>query len=131
MRPSSLPASISRFCCAGFDRQPINVSLERVILPRPVETEAESNELGCGGIDLFPHDLAQTGFLLGGERLTHAAVSLTVDSAERSSGKGVPALAAAKRRCASRDDGMPIDRQLWTVDTGASISFATADVPPR
>lgn len=30
-----------------------------------------------------------------------------------------------------RDFGMPIVLQLWTVDRGASMSFATAEVPPR
>ncbi len=29
-----------------------------------------------------------------------------------------------------RDAGMPIFRQLWTVETGAEISEATAEVPP-
>lgn len=32
---------------------------------------------------------------------------------------------------AIRDVGMPILRQLWTVEIGASISLATAEVPPN
>lgn len=32
---------------------------------------------------------------------------------------------------ASREAGIPFFRQLWTVDVGASISFATALVPPK
>lgn len=46
-------------------------------------------------------------------------------------GKSLPIAFAAKRKCASREAGMPIVRQLWTVETGASINFATAEVPPR
>lgn len=30
-----------------------------------------------------------------------------------------------------RDDGIPMVLQLWTVETGASINLATAEVPPR
>ena len=67
----------------------------------------------------------------------HAARSLGVasryadTSCDRSSGRGLPASPAASRKWASRDFGMPIVRQLCTVDTGASISRATAEVPPR
>lgn len=46
------------------------------------------------------------------------------------SGNSLPATWAASFRCAMRDAGMPIFRQLWTVETGASIMEATADVPP-
>nr|DAL41000.1 MAG TPA_asm: hypothetical protein [Caudoviricetes sp.] len=53
------------------------------------------------------------------------------ESVARSSGKGVPACFAARRRCAILEAGMPIVFQLWTVDTGASINLATAEVPPR
>ena len=52
-------------------------------------------------------------------------------SAERSSGSGRPSALAARRRCAMREAGIPMFRQLWTVDVGASISLATAEVPPR
>jgi len=38
--------------------------------------------------------------------------------------------AAIRRRCAIRDVGIPIFRQLWTVEVGASINRATSEVPP-
>lgn len=49
----------------------------------------------------------------------------------RISGNVFPAAFAANRRCAIRDCGMPILRQLCTVETGASIRFATTVVPPK
>lgn len=65
------------------------------------------------------------------EGLRHHAAASRAGSADRSSGSALPAAFAASRKCAMRDDGMPIDRQLCTVETGASISLATADVPPK
>lgn len=50
---------------------------------------------------------------------------------DKSSGSSLPATFAAKRKWAIRDFGIPIVRQLWTVERGASIIFATAEVPPR
>lgn len=56
----------------------------------------------------------------------HAALPVVVGV-----GREVPAASATSFRCAKRDCGMPIFRQLKTVEVGASISFATAEVPPR
>lgn len=47
------------------------------------------------------------------------------------SGRALPIDFATSLKCANRDEGIPIDRQLWTVETGASINLATAEVPPR
>lgn len=51
--------------------------------------------------------------------------------ADKSLGRGLPATFAASRKWAMREGGMPIVFQLWTVETGASIRRATAEVPPR
>lgn len=53
------------------------------------------------------------------------------ESSLRSSGSGVPAAWAASRKCAMREAGIPILRQLCTVERGASNSRATAVEPPR
>lgn len=67
--------------------------------------------------------------------LCHAASDEGVggDSSNSSSrsGSSFPEALAANRMCAIRDAGIPIDRQLWTVDVGASIILAVAVVPPR
>jgi hypothetical protein len=60
-----------------------------------------------------------------------ASSSPAGSNSARSSGSGLPSVFATKRRCAMRDDGIPIVRQLCTVETGASISLATAEVPPK
>lgn len=65
-----------------------------------------------------------------GEGVDHAA-SLLTGSSVRSSGSGRPSTFATRRKCAKREAGIPIFRQLWTVETGASISRAVAVVPPR
>lgn len=46
------------------------------------------------------------------------------------SGRAIPLFSAISLRWAKRERGMPIFRQLWTVDVGASIIVATALVPP-
>lgn len=51
-------------------------------------------------------------------------------AASRSSGSATPSTEATILRWDMREDGMPILRQLWTVDTGASMRLATAEVPP-
>lgn len=63
--------------------------------------------------------------------LIQAACELAADSADRFLGSGFPDAFAASRKWARRDAGMPIDFQLWTVETGASINRATAEVPPK
>lgn len=59
-----------------------------------------------------------------GRGLVHAARS-------SQAGKSTPFDCATRRKWARREAGMPFLRQLWTVDTGASTSRATALVPPR
>jgi len=99
--------------------------------PAPVAV-CRAGSLGARTVVHRPHELrglewdALAFEIKGG----HAAASLAGNSA-RSAGKGVPAAFAANLKCAMRDAGMPMERQLWTVEIGASISLATADVPPR
>lgn len=62
-------------------------------------------------------------------REAHAA--LWVTSSDRLAGSGLPMLSPTRRRCANLDDGIPMLRQLCTVEIGASISLATAEVPPK
>ncbi len=54
----------------------------------------------------------------------------TLWSLRASLGQGLTLTCATSLRCASLYAGMPIFRLLWTVETGASIMEATADVPP-
>lgn len=62
-----------------------------------------------------------------GNEIDHAACSVCSCGG---SGSVTASCAAIRRRCASRDLGMPIARQLCTVDVGASIFSATLLVPP-
>lgn len=48
----------------------------------------------------------------------------------RNSGSVTPCCSAIILRWARRDAGMPIFRQLWTVEVGASVSRETSLVPP-
>ncbi len=63
--------------------------------------------------------------------MRHAAAFRLVRRRGAFSGKGLPIDCASKRKCARREAGMPFSRQLCTVETGASISRATAEVPPK
>lgn len=60
-----------------------------------------------------------------------AALSVSLVGRAASTGQTFLACLAANFRCAMREAGMPILRQLWTVEVGAWISFATALVPPK
>lgn len=65
----------------------------------------------------------------------HAALFRAAESRSHSaliasvSGAGSFWAFAISLRCASREGGMPIERQLWTVDTGAPTRRETAVVP--
>ena len=75
---------------------------------------------------------ADLRFLLN-RRTTYAASEgeAGLRRSRKFSGKGVPMVRAARRKCAMRDGGIPFSRQLWTVEVGASINLAVAEVPPR
>lgn len=65
------------------------------------------------------------------EDAPHHAATPVLAGRDVMAGQGIRALFAASLRWASREAGMPIRRQLWTVEVGAWISFATALVPPN
>lgn len=73
-------------------------------------------------------DIAEVGRGLGVALwvlVDHAAVAIA------SMSRSGAAEAASSRKCANRDLGMPLRRQLCTVDSGASVIRATAVVPPK
>lgn len=65
------------------------------------------------------------------QRIGQAACDGSSANAAKFFGSGVPLAFAASLKCARREGGIPIDFQLWTVETGASIKRATAEVPPK
>lgn len=86
-------------------------------------------------IGILPAGLGQLGHDDKRKRADNANCGHRLNDLDRAhaalSGRGLPMDFATNRKCAIREDGMPFVRQLWTVETGASVSLATAEVPPK
>jgi hypothetical protein len=128
--PCKMRVTRPKDCCpegegceiAAHETEP--VALHSLILPaRRSAVEPAQDQHDCGQ--------PEADALEVGHAADRSGVRASAGSFDRSAGKGLPSDCATSRIWASLEDGIPDNRQLWTVETGALISLATAEVPPR